>query len=395
MAVAQAIVLTVLASCVVAEPPTTSVPGTDSTVPAMETAIRSPTAAPPQYPPESSGDMIAFTSDRGDGEGDIFVMNADGSDQRRLTNGPSYDAWPAWSPNGSQIAFTSARNGNADIYVMDADGTSLQRLTDDVESDFWPDWSPDGTQIAFVSRRDGNSELYVVDVEGSSLQRLTNTPGREDFPAWSPDGPRIVFSRIEGNDGTFVMDADGSNEQRLLNYPVLEPAWSPNGTRIAFGSDHGGLRAIYVMDADGSNLQKLSNTRAGENCPDWSQDGTRITFASWRDGDGEIYVMDADGSNLQKLTDNRYEDEFPAWRPQSPTLGVLKPPARPLLGDTWSRPSDGMIMVYVPRGEFQMGSDDQEVEAALEMCQTYYATPCHRQWFELEQPVHTVVLDGF
>jgi len=297
--------------------------------------------------------VIAFTSER-DGNSEIYSMNVANALQgvgssvpQRLTDDPAYDAWPTWSPappwggtGGSQIAFMSDRSGNPDIYVMDADGSNLRQLTDHPANDIWPEWSPDGKRVAFPSRRDGNFEIYVVDADGTNLQRLTNTPGHEDFPAWSPDGTQIVFSRVEGDDGTYVMAVpakmgdDGTeqgpaDEQKLLDFPVLEPAWSPDGTRIAFGSDHEGFRAIYVMDiADalqdtaGGNLQKLSNTRAGENCPTWSPDGTQIAFASWRDGDGEIYVMDvADalqgtgGSNLQKLTDNRFEEEFPAWQP--------------------------------------------------------------------------------
>jgi Tol biopolymer transport system component len=259
-------------------------------------------------------EVIAFTSEQ-DGNAEIYIMNADGSNPQRLTNDPAYDAWPVWSPDGSQIAFTSTRNGKADIYLMSADGSNLRRLTYDDAADIWPDWSPDGKQIAFVSRRDGNFEVYVIHVDGTHLQRLTNTSAHEDFATWSPDGTQIVFSRVEGNDGTYIINADGSEERQLTEIVALEPAWSPDGTRIAFGSDHGGFRGIYIIDADGSNIQRLSDTRLGENCPDWSPDGTKLVFASWRDGDGEIYIMDADGGNLQKLTDNHFEEEFPAWRP--------------------------------------------------------------------------------
>ncbi len=270
-------------------------------------------------------EVIAFTSERV-GEGDIYTMNADGSNVQRLTDDPAYDAWPTWSPDGSRIAFVSTRSGNADIYVIDADGGNIQQLTYHNANDIWPEWSPDGTRIAFASRRDDNFEIYVMDADGTNLQRLTNTTAVEDFPAWSPDGTRIVFSRIEGNDGTFIMNADGSGEWQLLDFPALEPDWSPDGTRIAFGSDHEGFRGIYVVDADGSNLQKLSTTYAGENCPDWSPDGTKILFASWRDGDGEIYVMDANGDNLQKLTSNSSQDEFPAWRPNFPFTRITEGP---------------------------------------------------------------------
>jgi hypothetical protein len=262
---------------------------------------------------ENSG-AIAFASER-DGNSEIYLSDVNGGNVRRLTDDPAYDAWPSWSPDGSQLAFMSDRSGNPDIFVMNADGSGVRQLTFDEANDIWPEWSPDGSRIAFPSRRDGNFELYTINPDGTNLQRLTDTPGHEDFPAWSPDGSQIAFSRIEIDEGFFVMDADGGNERKLLDFPALEPAWSPDGTSILFGSDHEGFRGIYSINADGSDLQRISTSRAGENCPAWSPDGSRIVFASWRDGDGEIYVMNLDGGNLIKVTDNRMVDEFPAWRP--------------------------------------------------------------------------------
>ncbi len=322
--------------------PEAATPYVSTSAPAVTDVLPSPTATASAEPTPTTilvptpgtrpaGGLIAFTSER-DGNGEIYVMNADGRDQRRLTDDPAYDAWPTWSPDGTRIAFVSTRSGNADIFVMELNGAeqgsgNLQQLTDDQEEDIWPEWSPDGTRIAFPSRRDGNFEIYVMDADGTNLQRLTNSPGSDDFPAWSPDSARIVFSRTGTDRGTYIINADGSNEQKVLDFAVLEPAWSPDGTQIAFGSDHEGYRAIYVMDVEGTeqgsgNLQRLSDTKAGENCPSWSPDGRQIVFASWRDGDGEIYVMDLDGAeqgsgSVQKLTDNRFADEFPTWQPAS------------------------------------------------------------------------------
>jgi Tol biopolymer transport system component len=292
----------------------TSVPPTDTLIP-IKTPEPTATGAPLLHRKGDGGGVIAFTSER-DGNAEIYTMNADGSELQQLTKDSAYDAWPTWSPDGSQIAFMSVRSGNPDIYVMNADGSNVQQLTYHSANDIWPEWSPDGKRITFASRRDGNFEIYVINADGSNLQRLTTTTSHEDFPAWSPDGKQIVFSRVEGDDGTYIMNVDGSDERQLLNFEVFEPAWSPDGARIAFGSDHEGFQGIYVLDVDGNNLQKLSSTRAGENCPTWSPDGTQIAFASWQDGDGEIYVMNADGTSLQKITNNRYEEVFPAWQPK-------------------------------------------------------------------------------
>ena len=265
---------------------------------------------------------------------EIYVMDADGGNQRRLTNHRAHDGSPSWSPDGKRIVFVSHRDGNGEIYVMDTDGGNPQNLTNNLSYDNSPSWSPDGKQIAFDSNREGrfNWEIYVMDAEGGNLQRLTNNPdddGHPDdrYPSWSPDGAHIVFTarREEHVENKFavtyeiyVMDVDGSNQQRLTNNRNNEwaPVWSPDGKRIAFYSDRKGTFDnfdIYVMDADGGNQQNLTNNRAWNRAPSWSPNGERIAFSSNRDGNWEIYVMDVDGGNQQNLTNNRHRDASPAW----------------------------------------------------------------------------------
>ncbi len=114
------------------------------------------------------GAQIAFTSYR-DGNAEIYVMDADGSNLRNLTRNPARDYAPAWSPDGGRIAFTSDRDGNWEIYVMDANGRNLRNLTKNASTDDAPSWSPNGEQIAFDSDRDGNSEIYVMEADGATL----------------------------------------------------------------------------------------------------------------------------------------------------------------------------------------------------------------------------------
>ena len=144
------------------------------------------------------------------------------------------DRFPTWSPDGTQIAFQSARDGDYDIYVMDANGGNVQQLTDDPGRDGLPDWSPDGSRIAFVSDRDGDNEIYVMDVNGGNIQQLTDNPGSDSTPDWSPDGTQIVFaSNRDGDSDIYVMAAYARSRQwlpqQLTNDEAadIQPAWCP------------------------------------------------------------------------------------------------------------------------------------------------------------------------
>ena len=284
--------------------------------------------------------QITFVSKR-DGNREIYVMDADGGNQQRLTNHPDNDWNPSWSPDGKRIVFHSNRDGHvhvihgrptSEIYVMDTDGGNPQNLTNNPGNDISPSWSPDGKRIAFSSDRDWdkgdhNSEIYVMDADGRNPQNLTNDLNADYSPSWYPDGKRIVFSsRRDGHfenefgitEEIYVMDADGGNQQRLTENRKNDwhPSWSPDGKRIAFAADRKGRFEnfeIYVMDADGGNQQRLTENRVYDYSPSWSPDGKRIAFTSERDGNSEIYVMDADGGNQRNLTNNRHSDFGPAW----------------------------------------------------------------------------------
>ena len=218
--------------------------------------------------------------------------------------------------SGPRIAFISARDGNLEIYVMDADGSNQTPLTAGLgQKNTSPTWSPDGARIAFESTRDRNFEIYVMNADGSGLTNLTNNPARHDFrPSWSPDGAKIAFASISDFHGfdppylweIYVMNADGSKVTRLTNNPEgdLSTGWSPDGSRIAFESRRDGNYEIYVMNADGSNQVNLTdNPASADRQPLWSPDGEKIGFFSSQAIIGELYVMNADGSNQTRLTD--------------------------------------------------------------------------------------------
>jgi Tol biopolymer transport system component len=206
---------------------------------------------------------------------DVYVMNADGSGLVRLTSNPANDRNPAWSPDGTRIVFTSTRDQqgeppfsqpdqfNSELYVMNADGSGQTRITDYEGVDTDPAWSPDGARIAFKRAAcfyNCISHIYSVAPGGSGLTQLTIEAAYDRHPNWSPAGDKIVFNREDTANSFWVMNRDGSGQTRLPGIH-LEPAWSPDGLKIAFSGP-----GIGIMNPDGGFAETIYPT--GET-PDW------------------------------------------------------------------------------------------------------------------------------
>jgi Tol biopolymer transport system component len=252
---------------------------------------------------------LAFVTDR-DGDPEIYAMNADGTSPVRLTNSYVSDSEPAWSPDGTTIAF---RRGGFLLYLMGAGGSNPAYLREGER----PTWSPDGTKIAFSSEYWFDWDIWTVNADGSAPAKLTQG-GVNGQPAWSPDGTQIAFTaNYNSGPEIHLMDSDGSNPVNLTQGPGRnsDPAWSPDGAKIAFTSERDGNAEIYVMDADGSNVVRLTDDAARDYGPAWSPDGTKIAFTTDRDGNLEVYVMNSDGSNPVNLSNHPAQDRGPAWAP--------------------------------------------------------------------------------
>ena len=288
-------------------------------------------AEPPPLPPPGA---LAFT----DGAGDIYVMNTDGSDRRRLTSDAApfvLDAYAAWSPDGSRIAFSRYDGYHAaEVYLINADGTNQVRLSPQGAYDAHPSWSPDGSRIAFENRQDSvsNGEIYVMNADGTNRVRLTDNPQPDASPAWSPDGNRIAYwtYSASGNADIYVMNADGTNRVNLTDDAAFdtEPAWSPDGSRIAFSRSVPGGTDLSIVNADGTNLVRLT-TLGWVAQPSWSPDGQVIAFTLYPPCDDPNPVP-ADPKCFQpvkvlmiRVTDRHIFDLpqpggsafYPSWRP--------------------------------------------------------------------------------
>lgn len=293
------------------------------------------------------GGRIAFDTSRDVNDHfEIYSMSADGTGQTRLTNHTAIDLHPAWSPDGSRIAFQSDRddlfNGRTDIYVMSADGSNVNRLTTDSGFDEAPAWSPDGTRIAFLSTRADREtnnlrQIYVMNADGTGQTQITFGASVQPALSWSPDGSRIAFAAPAGNQPLIQIYAVGSTggATSLLTTPVLPendttPAWSPDGRQVAFSrfrSGSGGSAEIYVVNtSDGGGLKNLTSAAGDDTAPAWSPDGSSIAFVTNRGNvnNRDIYLMYPDGSGQVNLTNTpAFFEDRPAWQPPQTSAPCL------------------------------------------------------------------------
>ncbi|HET9371744.1 MAG TPA: DPP IV N-terminal domain-containing protein [Vicinamibacterales bacterium] len=262
-----------------------------------------------------SGEQIVYYSEQSNGKADLFVMAADGTRARNLTNTPDADeGGPAFSPDGRRIAYDTDRDGNFEIYLMDADGMGRTRLTNHPGRDVSASWSPDGKTIVFMSDRDSRPEfdLYSMNADGSGVERLTRSGATNWFPKFSPDGSRLAYH--VWND-VHVMYLPTRETTQLTHDPLngMYPSWSPDGSKIAFMSWRNNRTEIFTMNADGTDQRLLvTPSTGGAIDPHWSPDGTKIAYVQVpedRPTDAQeasqyraIYVVEIETGRITRLS---------------------------------------------------------------------------------------------
>jgi Tol biopolymer transport system component len=252
---------------------------------------------------------------------DIWTVDPDGSDLINLTsNSPAGDYGPSWSPDGTKIAYSSgygytsppANPGpSPEIFVMGPDGSNRTQVTHKDEVTYFrnaPAWSPDGTRIAFYGSSPTGNNIYVMNADGTNQIQVTQFSGSASPlpPVWSPDGSRLAFHKFDDDQATpdtfegdiYVVNVDGSSVTNLTPGTVAEdlsPSWSPDGTKLAFSSDRAADRSfdLYTMNADGTEVSLVSKNGG---YPEWSPDGSRIAFSC-----GGVCLIDPDGTDRTKI----------------------------------------------------------------------------------------------
>lgn len=264
---------------------------------------------------------ILYIGEQVPGVKEVFVMDADGFQPRRLTNYNNITATPEWGMNGGELFFTSYHGNRANVYGMQLSTGKTWPVAAYGGTNHSPAWNDRIQRLGMVLSKDGNSEIYTSRRDGSDLKRLTSTKHTEGSPAWSPDGAMVAFTSNEaGGVHLFVMSADGSNRRRITKLGAWNDAvsWSPKGDRLVFVARNGGANDVYLCDVKGGgdlgDYRRLTQRQGQNESPSWAPDGRHVIFSSNRSGQWQVYMMLDDGTNQQQLTTTGRNTQ-PSWGP--------------------------------------------------------------------------------
>jgi TolB protein len=269
---------------------------------------------------------IAFSSDRDTPKGsrrarELYIMDYDGHNPRRVTVNRSLNILPAWSPDGRTLTYVSYRQGVPDVFAAFIYEGRSANLTGGQGQSFAPSWHPQGKKIAYASSRSGNMEVWTAGADGGGARRLTSSAGLDTAPAWSPTGEEIAFtSDRAGTPQIYLMDAEGLNVRRLTTVGNYNDgaSWNPSRlySEIAYTSRlEGGGFDIAVIDLASRQVRQITQGRGSCEYPSWAPSGRHLVFSCKQGGRWQVTVSDRLGQNIQTLPAGPGNNVYPDWGP--------------------------------------------------------------------------------
>jgi TolB protein len=244
------------------------------------------------------GSKIAFAVKAKSGNA-IYAMDFDGANAYSVSRNSSTNMFPAWSPSGGQIAYTSYMRNNPDLYIGPAGGGRPKQISKYRGMNTGPSWSPNGQQIALTLSKDGSPDIYIINAaDGTVVRRLTNDKAIDTSPAWSPDGSQIAFvSDRAGGPQIYVVPAGGGGARQVSRVGTYNttPTWSPRPGKqiLAYTTRDGATYDIVTLDLASGQMTRITQNEGSNEEPSFSPNGRAIAFA--RAGQG-VFIANADGS---------------------------------------------------------------------------------------------------